>query len=123
MFFKNIVLNNGVTFTCESWVHSKYDNSEKRIFFTDKSYLPLETPTALKSLREKDLESLRGNGEGERKSFERIYDYDVYNDLGDPDESLDLARPVLGGETHPYPRRGRTGRKMSSKGTIEDYNI
>ncbi|KAJ0671342.1 putative linoleate 13S-lipoxygenase [Helianthus annuus] len=120
MFFKNIVLNNGVTFTCESWVHSKYDNPEKRIFFTDKSYLPLETPTALKPLREKDMESLRGNGEGERKSFERIYDYDVYNDLGDPDGSLDLARPVLGGETHPYPRRCRTGRKMSSKDPLTE---
>ncbi|MFS8005694.1 putative linoleate 13S-lipoxygenase [Helianthus anomalus] len=120
MFFKNIVLNNGVTFTCESWVHSKYDNPEKRIFFTDKSYLPSETPTALKSLREKDMESLRGNGEGERKSFERIYDYDVYNDLGAPDLSLDLARPVLGGEAHPYPRRCRTGRKMSSKDPLTE---
>ncbi|KAJ0671352.1 putative linoleate 13S-lipoxygenase [Helianthus annuus] len=36
MFFKNIVLNNGVTFTCESWVHSKNDNPDKRIFFADK---------------------------------------------------------------------------------------
>ncbi|KAD4384231.1 hypothetical protein E3N88_24399 [Mikania micrantha] len=120
MFFKTIVLNNGVTFTCESWVHSKYDNPEKRIFFTNKSYLPSETPEALKSLREKDIESLRGNGEGERKSFERIYDYDVYNDLGAPDQSLDLARPVLGGEEHPYPRRCRTGRSMSSKDPLTE---
>ena len=36
MFFKSIVLDNDVTFTCESWVHSKYDNSEKRIFFANK---------------------------------------------------------------------------------------
>ncbi|KAI3822897.1 hypothetical protein L1987_10498 [Smallanthus sonchifolius] len=115
MFFKNIVLDNGATFTCESWVHSKKDNSEKRIFFTDKSYLPSKTPNALKSLRAKDLESLRGTGKGERKSFERIYDYDVYNDLGAPDQSLTLQRPVLGGQERPYPRRCRTGRKMSSK--------
>ncbi|KAJ0671353.1 putative linoleate 13S-lipoxygenase [Helianthus annuus] len=81
---------------------------------TVQSYLPSETPNGLKSLREHDMESLRGNGEGERKSFERIYDYDVYNDLGAPDEELSLARPVLGGEKHPYPRRCRTGRKMSS---------
>ncbi|XP_076913447.1 lipoxygenase 2, chloroplastic-like [Bidens hawaiensis] len=120
MFFKTIVLDNGVTFTCESWVHSKYDNPEKRIFFTDKSYLPSETPKALKSLREKDLESLRGNGQGERKSPERIYDYDVYNDLGAPDLSLSSARPVLGGDEHPYPRRCRTGRKMSSKDPLTE---
>ncbi|KAI3823210.1 hypothetical protein L1987_04643 [Smallanthus sonchifolius] len=98
MFFKTIALDNGVTFTCDSW-----------------SYLPSETPKALKSLREEDLESLRGNGEGERKSYDRIYDYDVYNDLGAPDLSLSLARPVLGGEERPYPRRCRTGRPMSTK--------
>ncbi|XP_071712286.1 lipoxygenase 2, chloroplastic-like [Rutidosis leptorrhynchoides] len=115
MFFKNIVLSNDVTFTCNSWVHSKYDNPDPRIFFANKSYLPSETPNALLQLRAKDLESLRGNGQGERKSPERIYDYDVYNDLGAPDLSMALARPVLGGEEHPYPRRCRTGRNMSSK--------
>ncbi|PWA53964.1 lipoxygenase [Artemisia annua] len=120
MFFKSIVLDNDVTFTCESWVHSKYDNSEKRIFFANKSYLPSETPEALKSLRTKDLESLRGNGQGERKSTDRIYDYDVYNDLGAPDLLLSLARPVLGGDEHPYPRRCRTGRPMSSKDPLTE---
>ena len=57
---------------------------------------------------------LRGNGEGERKSYERIYDYDVYNDLGDPDFSIDLKRPILGCSEHPYPRRCRTGREHSN---------
>ncbi|KAK9072571.1 hypothetical protein SSX86_009006 [Deinandra increscens subsp. villosa] len=116
MFFKTIVFDNGVTFTCESWVQSKLNVPGKRIFFTDKSYLPSETPEGLKSLRTEDLESLRGNGEGERKSYDRIYDYDVYNDLGAPGLSINLARPVLGGEKLPYPRRCRTGRKM----TIQD---
>ncbi|KAL4587396.1 hypothetical protein LXL04_000266 [Taraxacum kok-saghyz] len=46
MFFKTIVLSNNVTFTCESWVASKFDNPDKRIFFTDKSYLPSKTPEA-----------------------------------------------------------------------------
>ncbi|XP_076892000.1 lipoxygenase 2, chloroplastic-like [Bidens hawaiensis] len=115
-YVKDIVLDDGsMIFPCESWIHSKYDNPDKRIFFTDKTYLPSQTPVGLKSLREKDLESLRGNiGEGERKSFERIYDYDTYNDIGDPESDQDLARPVLGGKTHPYPRRCRTGRKMTS---------
>ncbi|KAI7731547.1 hypothetical protein M8C21_022303 [Ambrosia artemisiifolia] len=120
MFFNTIALDNGVTFTCESWVQSKYDVKDKRIFFTDKSYLPSETPEALKSLRTEDLESLRGNGEGERKSYDRIYDYDVYNDLGDPDLDLSLARPVLGGKEYPLPRRCRTGRPMCTKDPLTE---
>ncbi|KAK8481147.1 hypothetical protein V6N11_061799, partial [Hibiscus sabdariffa] len=40
---------------------------------------------------------------GERKSFERIYDYDVYNDLGEPDSDPNKKRPVLGGnKLFPY---------------------
>lgn len=101
-----------LNFTCNSWVHSKFDNPQKRVFFADKeSYLPSQTPDGLKSLREKELESIRGTGEGERKSFERIYDYDTYNDLGNPDSDVKLKRPVLGGSKElPYPRRCRTGR-------------
>ncbi|KAF3451151.1 hypothetical protein FNV43_RR07242 [Rhamnella rubrinervis] len=116
MHLKNIVLHgfpNGSTlnFSCNSWIHSKFDNPTKRIFFANKSYLPSETPSGLKKLREMELEKLRGNGEGQRKTYERIYDYDTYNDLGDPDnKTSDLARPVLGGKQHPYPRRCRTGR-------------
>ncbi|XP_024985943.1 linoleate 13S-lipoxygenase 2-1, chloroplastic-like [Cynara cardunculus var. scolymus] len=117
VFFKTIALDNNITFTCDSWVAS---SSDKRIFFTDKSYLPSDTPNGLKPLRTKDLESLRGDGKGERKLSERIYDYDVYNDLGSPDSSADLARPVLGGSEHPYPRRCRTGRKMTTKDPLSE---
>ncbi|KAA8549576.1 hypothetical protein F0562_001406 [Nyssa sinensis] len=113
MYLKNIVLegfpNGAVNVTCNSWVQPKFDNPEKRIFFTDKSYLPSQTPSGLKRLREEELKNLRGNGQGERNTADRIYDYDVYNDIGDPDSSADLARPVLGGKAHPYPRRCRTG--------------
>lgn len=80
------------------------------------SYLPSETPNGLKKLREFELQNLRGNGLGERKTYERVYDYDTYNDLGDPDKSSELARPVLGGKQHPYPRRCRTGRPHCQKG-------
>lgn len=115
MYLNDILLEGlpfgSVHFTCNSWVHAKFDNPEKRVFFTNKSYLPSQTPSGLKELREKELESLRGDGKGERKNFERIYDYDTYNDLGDPDDDPLLARPVLGGSKDlPYPRRCRTGR-------------
>uniref|UniRef100_A0A5B6ZBM1 Lipoxygenase n=1 Tax=Davidia involucrata TaxID=16924 RepID=A0A5B6ZBM1_DAVIN len=116
MYLKEILLNgflNGpVGVTCNSWVQPKH----KRAFFTNKSYLPSQTPSGLKRVREEELKFLQGNGQGERKTSDRIYDYDVYNDLGDPDSSTDgLARPVLGGQEHPYPRRCRTGRPRCKK--------
>ncbi|XP_004308210.1 PREDICTED: linoleate 13S-lipoxygenase 2-1, chloroplastic-like [Fragaria vesca subsp. vesca] len=111
---------NGSTLTipCKSWVHSKHNNTQKRVFFTNKSYLPSETPSGLKRLREMELRILRGNGEGERKTSDRIYDYDLYNDLGDPDNNL--IRPVLGGKEHPYPRRCRTGRPHSETDPLSE---
>ncbi|XP_062172811.1 linoleate 13S-lipoxygenase 2-1, chloroplastic-like [Alnus glutinosa] len=124
MFLEDIVIDGfshgPIYLTCRSWVHSKFDNPQKRVFFTNKSYLPSQTPSGLRRLREEDLENLRGNGEGERKSFERIYDYDVYNDLGDPDKSLSLQRPVLGGKDLPYPRRCRTGRPLCDSDPLSE---
>ncbi|WVZ77493.1 hypothetical protein U9M48_025352 [Paspalum notatum var. saurae] len=118
VFIKEIKLVTGgdattaVTFDCNSWVHSKFDNPEKRVFFTVRSYLPSKTPGGLAQLRQQELRTLRGDGHGERKPFERVYDYDVYNDLGDPDQDVSHWRPVLGGNAtkFPYPRRCRTGR-------------
>ncbi|KAH9741014.1 Lipoxygenase 2 [Citrus sinensis] len=114
MYLKDIVLdglpNGPVNVTCNSWLHSKHDNKQKRVFFTNKLYLPSQTPDGLKRYRAEELTILRGNGQGERKTYDRIYDYDVYNDLGDPDKKPELARPVLGGKQNPYPRRCRTGR-------------
>ncbi|KAI4324284.1 hypothetical protein L6164_023836 [Bauhinia variegata] len=114
MFLETIVLKGfqkvTIKFDCCSWVHSKFDNPTKRVFFTNKCYLPSDTPSGLRRIRKEELENLRGNGEGERKSFERIYDYDIYNDYGDPDKNLKLGRPPLGGPEYPYPRRCRTGR-------------
>ncbi|XP_020541448.1 lipoxygenase 2, chloroplastic isoform X2 [Jatropha curcas] len=114
IFLQDIVLDGfphgPVNITSASWVHSKYDNKQKRVFFTSESYLPSQTPSGIKRLREEELMFLRGNGQGERQFGERIYGYDVYNDLGDPDSNPDFARPVLGGKQRPYPRRCRTGR-------------
>ncbi|XP_062154340.1 linoleate 13S-lipoxygenase 3-1, chloroplastic-like [Alnus glutinosa] len=99
-----------VHFFCNSWVQSRKDHPGKRILFSNKPYLPSETPAGLRSLREKELREIRGDGKGARKLCDRIYDFDVYNDLGNPDRGIDFARPTLGGEKIPYPRRCRTGR-------------
>ena len=87
------------------------------------SYSPSETPNGLSRLRKAELANLQGGGDREeRKHFERIYDYDVYNDLGDPDKCLDLKRPIFGGKDYPYPRRCRTGRPRCNSGILFLYS-
>ncbi|GFP94419.1 linoleate 13s-lipoxygenase 2-1 chloroplastic [Phtheirospermum japonicum] len=125
MFVKDIAFeglaSGSINVTCNSWIHSKYDNPDKRVFFANKSYLPSQTPSGLTRYRREELITLRGDGQGERKKSDRIYDYDFYNDLGDPDDSDDdVARPVLGGAEHPYPRRCRTGRPRTKKDPLSE---
>ncbi|KAL0385385.1 UNVERIFIED_CONTAM: Lipoxygenase 6, chloroplastic [Sesamum radiatum] len=99
-----------IFFWADTWIHSRKDNPESRIIFKNQAYLPSQTPPGIKDLRREDLLSLRGNRKEERKLHERVYNYDVYNDLGNPDKSEELARPVVGTDERPYPRRCRTGR-------------
>ncbi|CAI0450242.1 unnamed protein product, partial [Linum tenue] len=124
LFLISIVLdgfeNGPVNVVCDSWVHPRSKDSKNRVFFTTKSYLPSETPDGLTRYRAEELSLLRGNGEGERQQGNRIYDYDVYNDLGNPDSNPDLARPVLGGKEHPYPRRVRAGRPRTESDPLSE---
>ncbi|OEL12748.1 putative lipoxygenase 5, partial [Dichanthelium oligosanthes] len=106
-------------FTCNSWVQPTRVDRTPRVFFTSKPYLPGETPPGLQELRRQELSDLRGEGaaaDGERRLTDRVWEYDVYNDLGNPDKGAEFARPVLGGEQLPYPRRMRTGRPKTVTG-------
>uniref|UniRef100_A0A3N7G2T8 Lipoxygenase n=1 Tax=Populus trichocarpa TaxID=3694 RepID=A0A3N7G2T8_POPTR len=107
--------NQIIYFDCRSWVYPFQKTKSERLFFSNNSYLPNHTPSALVELRKLELVSLRGDGKQVRKEWDRIYDYDYYNDLCNPDKGQEHIRPVLGGsELHPYPRRVRTGHPPSN---------
>ncbi|KAK9086785.1 hypothetical protein Syun_029179 [Stephania yunnanensis] len=118
-FLKTITLEDvpgagRVHFVCNSWVYPTRRYKYKRVFFSNQTYLPCNTPEPLRIYREEELANLRGNGSEELKEWDRVYDYAYYNNLGDPDKGPEYARPVLGGSsTYPYPRRIRTGRRAT----------
>ncbi|XP_027107693.1 probable linoleate 9S-lipoxygenase 5 [Coffea arabica] len=103
-----------VHFVCNSWVYPAAKYKKDRVFFSNQAYLPSDTPEPLRQYRAEELVNLRGDGTGELKEWDRVYDYAYYNDLGDPDKGKEYARQNLGGsQEFPYPRRGRTGRPPS----------
>jgi hypothetical protein len=105
-----------VFFPCNSWVYNEKKYQCNRIFFSNQAFLTDQTPPGLVQLRETELTNLRGDGLGERQVWDRIYDYAIYNDLGDPTKPED-KRPNLGGSKEfPYPRRCRTGRPVYDVG-------
>ncbi|KAL2488318.1 Linoleate 9S-lipoxygenase 5 [Forsythia ovata] len=114
-----------IHFECNSWIHPINLTKKDRIFFPNTCYLPNQTPDGLVELRKEELIRLRGDGTGERKEWDRIYDYDYYNDLGNPDKGLEYIRPILGGsQSYPYPRRLRTGNHdFRTESRPESFNI
>ncbi|KAG0557308.1 hypothetical protein KC19_11G118900 [Ceratodon purpureus] len=107
-----------VHYMTNSWVYNTGD-TEGRIFFQNKPYLPHETPASLREFRTKELRALQGDGTGVRQFSDRVYDYDVYNDLANPDDDLSLERPNLGNSLeYPYPRRCRTGRPPAQTNSL-----
>ncbi|KAL7235183.1 hypothetical protein ACSBR1_018639 [Camellia fascicularis] len=105
-----------IQFICNSWVYPKKYYEKDRVFFTNQTYLPGDTPAPLRHYREEELLTLRGNGTGKLEEWDRVYDYDLYNDLSEPETDLKYGRPILGGSSkYPYPRRGRTGRPPLEK--------
>ncbi|PWA90911.1 Lipase/lipooxygenase, PLAT/LH2 [Artemisia annua] len=100
LYVEAISLEGVFHFSCNSWIQPARNNSDRT----------RKTPKGLKDLRAKELNVKRGDGTGLRLPSDRIYDYDTYNDLGNPDKGSEYARPILGGERNPHPRRCRTGR-------------
>ncbi|XP_071696448.1 probable linoleate 9S-lipoxygenase 5 [Rutidosis leptorrhynchoides] len=113
---ENVPGHGQLHFVCYSWVYPTKRYTKDRIFFYNKAYLPSETPELLRLYREEEMVILRGNGTNEKlEEWDRVYDYALYNDLGDPDDE-DKVRPVIGGSSeYPYPRRCRTSRSPTKK--------
>ncbi|XP_021772933.1 probable linoleate 9S-lipoxygenase 5 [Chenopodium quinoa] len=116
---KEIPRHGSIHFVCNSWIYPAKYYQKDRVFFTNKTYLPHQTPAPLCKYREEELEILRGEGKDQNEmllEWDRVYDYAYYNDLGKPDKGKEYVRPIFGGSAeYPYPRRGRTSRPPTKK--------
>ncbi|MCD7446601.1 Arachidonate 5-lipoxygenase [Datura stramonium] len=67
-----------VCFICNSWIYPSEYYKKDRIFFSNQTYLPSQTPAPLCYYREEERKP-------ERKWYRwrsgQVYDYDVYNDF------------------------------------------
>ncbi|CAL4941768.1 unnamed protein product [Urochloa decumbens] len=118
-----------IDFACNGWVYP-VGKHPYRLFFTNDAYVKENTPSALLRYREDELAVLRGEGGGMSttgqpfKEWDRVYDYALYNDLGNPDLRKDLARPVLGGsQEYPHPRRTKTGRPPTRTDPLTETRV
>ncbi|XP_021742502.1 probable linoleate 9S-lipoxygenase 5 [Chenopodium quinoa] len=116
---KDIPRHGSIHFVCNSWIYPAKYYQKDRLFFTNKTYLPHQTPAPLCKYREEELKILRGEGKDPNEmlqEWDRVYDYAYYNDLGKPDKGKKYVRPVFGGSAeYPYPCRGRTSRPPTKK--------
>jgi hypothetical protein len=105
-------------------IHSYVFEQQGTRLFTAETCISQNTPEGLKPYRSADLEVTKGlrtsialNGksvpEPPFQIWDRVYQYDVYNDLGGDPEVEDYQRPNLGGNFLPYPRRIKTGKGVS----------
>nr|CAD1837637.1 unnamed protein product [Ananas comosus var. bracteatus] len=120
-----------IVFVCNSWVYPadkyNYDASsspitspyfktlQSKYFSRLKTYFRANTPAPLLPYRDDELYHLKGdNVTGQLQEWDRVYNYAYYNDLGNPDWSPALARPVLGGSAeYPYPHPNSESRLPS----------
>lgn len=90
-----------ISFPCFSWISSEQG---QRTFFSGVPLLPSQTPKPIKVLREAELAHLSTDDGQERSGSDRIYEYDLYNDLSNTEDSGE-RQPWGGSKDRPYPRR------------------
>ncbi|CAN4092979.1 unnamed protein product [Withania somnifera] len=72
---QNVPGHSEVHFDCNSWVYPAHCYNYDRVFFSNKTYLPCNTPEPLQPYRNEELVNLRGTGSGMLKEWDRVYDY------------------------------------------------